>query len=157
MEKGVNMMNRIPKFGCRGVTLVEILMVLGLLTIIASFALPSMSSASAKTDMRAASENLQYSIRIARNTARMAEAVVSMNLLDEPGDAGQRITFSASERAVKSLGQPDIPDYQFSENIKFVSEFPSYEFDHRGLVKNPGQITLVSMADKSVTAQIMVD
>lgn len=157
MEKSMNMMNRTPENGCRGVTLVEILMVLGLLTVIASFAIPSMSNASAKADMQAASENLQYSVRIARNTARIAESGVSMNLLDEQDDAVQRITFSASGRTNRNLGHPGIPDYQFSENIKFVSEFPSYEFDHRGLVKNPGQITLVSMADESVTAQIMVD
>jgi len=150
------MMNRELKYRHQGVTLVEILMVLGMLTVLASFSLPSMSNASAKTDMRSASENLQYSIRIARNTARMSELPIIMNLVDEPGQVGQRITFSASERANKNLVDPGLPDYQFNGNIKFVSEFPSYEFDHRGMVKTPGQITLVSMTDESVSTQILV-
>ena len=150
-------MNRISKYSCQGITLLEVPIILGLLFILVSFALPEFGGATVRADMRAANENLQYSIQNARNTARMAESIVSMNLLEEPGDAGQRITFSAPETARKSTAHLDIQDYQFNAEIKLVSDYPSYEFDSRGIVKNPGKITLVSTADESVIFQIMVE
>lgn len=154
-------MNRISKNRCQGITLIEILMILGVLIIMVSFAAPSVSGATARADMRAASENLHYSIRIARNTARMDESIVTMNLLEGEGEAGYRITFSEAESAAQSPEQPapeqpGLQDYQFNKEIKVVSDFPSFEFDSRGMVKNPGQITLVSMTDESVTSQILV-
>ena len=154
-------MNRISKNRCQGITLIEILMILGVLIIMVSFAAPSVSGATARADMRAASENLHYSIRIARNTARMDESIVTMNLLEGEGEAGYRITFSESESSAQSPEQPapeqpGLQDYQFNKEIKVVSDFPSFEFDSRGMVKNPGQITLVSMTDESVTSQILV-
>ncbi len=150
-------MNRIPKYRGQGITLIEILLYLGLLGILASFASVSASNATVRADMRAASENLQYSIRIARDTARITESVVSMNLLQEPGEGIQRVTFSAARLAETSLSFAGIQDYQFNEKIKLVSDFPSYEFSSRGVVKNPGQITLVYRADETVTTQIMVE
>ncbi len=154
-------MNRISKNRCQGITLIEILMILGILIVIASFAAPSVSRATARADMRAASENLHYSIRIARNTARMDESIVTMNLLDVGNEVGYRITFTESESDAQSPEQPapeqpGLQDYQFNKEIKVVSDFPSFEFDNRGIVKNPGQITLISVTDESVTTQILV-
>ena len=136
---------------CRGVTLIEILMILGLLVIIASFAMPSAGNAVARADMRAASENLQYSIRIARNTARMTESKVTMNILDEgPGGENQRITFSVSAPGRKALAQAELPEDHLAVDIRLVSEYSSYEFNGRGIVQNPGVITLVSRTDESL-------
>lgn len=149
-------MNRISKNRCQGITLIEILMIVGVLIIMVSFAAPSVSGATARADMRAASENLHYSIRIARNTARMDESIITMNLLEGEEEAGYRITFSESGSAIKTAKQPGLQDYQFNKEIKVVSDFQSFEFDSRGMVKTPGQITLVSLTDESVTTQIMV-
>ena len=151
-------MHRMSSNRCRGVTLIEILLVLGLLVIIASFAAPSMSSASARADMHAASENLQYSIRSARNTARMTESKVTVNLLGEGQDnEGQRITFSVSGPDLKSSGQPGLQEDRLPVSVKLVSDYSSYEFDGRGVVQNPGVITLVSMADESLTTSFEVN
>jgi len=142
----------------RGVTLIEILLVLGLLVIIASFAAPSMSNASARADMRAASENLQYSIRTARNTARMTESTVTMNILEEgPGNQGQRVTFSVSRPGLTDTGKSGLQEDLLPVGIKLVSESSSYEFDGRGMVQNPGVITLVSMTDESLTTSFEVN
>ena len=150
-------MNGISIHRCRGVTLIEILLILGLLVIIASFAVPSMSSATARADMRAASENLQYSIRTARNTARMAESKVTMNILEEgPGSQGQRITFSISGPGLTDTGPPGLQEDRLPMDVKLVSEFSSYEFDGRGMVQNPGVITLVSRTDGSLMTSIEV-
>ena len=150
-------MNRIPKYRCRGITLIEILLTLGLLALLVFFASPAFSGATTRADMREASDILQFSIRIARNSARTTESIVSINLLGKPGETGQHISFSASKLAQKSLAHSGLQDYQFDEEIKIISDFPVYEFDGRGIVKNPGQITLISRTDESVTTQIMVE
>jgi Tfp pilus assembly protein FimT len=150
-------MNRISKNRCQGITLIEIMMILGVLIIMLSFAAPSVSGATARADMRAATENLHYSIRIARNTARRDESIVTINLLEGEDEMGYRITFSESGSAAKTTELLGLQDYQFNKEIKVVSDFPSFEFDSRGIVKNPGQITLISMTDESVTTQIKVN
>ena len=92
-------MYRMSKNSDRGITLIEILLILGMLAVIASLAVPSMRSATTGADMRAATENLQYSIRSARNTARMTESKVTMNIEDFGQDGqSQLITFSVGGR-----------------------------------------------------------
>ncbi len=151
-------MHREFKNRCRGVTLIEILLILGFLAIIASFAAPSISSATSRADMRAASENLQYSIRIARNTARMTESKVTMNILEEgQGGQSQRITFSVSGPGLKALGQPGLQEDRLPVDIKLVSDYGSYEFDGRGVVHNPGVITLVSRTDETLITSFKVE
>jgi hypothetical protein len=136
---------------CRGVSLIEILLILGFLAIIASFAIPSTSNATSRADMRAASENLQFSIRIARNTARMTESKVTMNILEEgPGGESQRITFSVAGPGQKEPAQAGLQEERLPADIKLVSDYSSYEFDGRGIVQNPGVITLVSKSDESL-------
>ena len=144
-------MHRNSKNHCQGITLIEILVILGFLAILASFAVPSISTATARADMRAASENLQYSIQSARNTARMTESKVTMNILEEEqGEQGQRVTFAVSEQGLKALGQAGLQDDRLPVDIKLVSDYSSFEFDGRGIVENPGVITLVSRMDESL-------
>jgi type II secretory pathway pseudopilin PulG len=150
-------MHRIYKNRCLGVTLIEILVILGFIAILTSFAAPSISTATARADMRAASENLQYSIQSARNTARMTESKVTMNILEEEqGGQGQRITFSVSGPGLKALGQAGLQDDRLPVDIKLVSDYSSYEFDGRGIVESPGVITLVSRTDESLFASFEV-
>jgi type II secretory pathway pseudopilin PulG len=148
-------MHRRFKNRCRGITLIEILLILGFLVIIASFAVPSTSNATARADMRVAIENLQFSIRVARNTARMTESKVTMNILEEgQGGQSQRITFSVAAPGLKERGQPGLQDEHLPADIKLVSDFRSYEFDGRGIVQNPGVITLVSKTDESLNTSV---
>lgn len=150
VEKGEKMNGKF-KNRCRGITLIEILLILGLLAVITSFAAPTVGNATARADIRAAGENLQYSIRIARNAARMTESKVTMNILEEgQGGQGQRITFSVSEKGLKALGKSGLQEDRLPVDIKLVSDYSSYEFDSRGIVQNPGGITLVSRTDESL-------
>jgi type II secretory pathway pseudopilin PulG len=148
----------ISKMRYQGITLIEILLILAMLVIIASFAVPSLSRATVRADMRAATENLQYSIQIARNTARMTESKVTMNIGEEEHDGqGQRITISVSERGLKSLGQPGLQENRLPVDIKLVSDYPSFEFDGRGIVQTPGEIVLVSRTDESQFSSFNVE
>jgi Tfp pilus assembly protein FimT len=151
-------MHRKFKNRCRGITLIEILLILAFLAIITSFAAPTISNTTARADILAAGENLQYSIRIARNTARMTESKVTMNILDEGQDGqSQRITFSVSESGLKALGKSGLQEDRLPVDIKLVSDYSSYEFDGRGIVQNPGVITLVSRTDESLFSSFDIE
>jgi len=151
-------MHNMSKNRCQGITLIEILLVLGMLVIIVSFAAPIFSNAAAHADMRVASENLQYSIRIARNTARMNESKVTMNILEDgPDGQRQRITFSVSGSGSKALGQLGLQEDRLPVNIRLVSDYKSYQFDARGIVQNPGVITLVSRTNESLITSFNIE
>lgn len=136
----------------RGITLIEILLVISLLVIILSFAIPSVSSATAKADMMATVENVQYSIRSARNSARLLEAGVTVDFKNYAGEQAQVISFSP----VKPGLNVGIPEYRLPEDIELVSDQESFVFNERGLVQNPGRIILVSKVDESVTETVEV-
>ena len=151
-------MHRIAKNRYLGITLIEILLILGMLAVIASLAVPSLSTATSRTDMRVASENLQYSIRTARNSARMTESKVTMNISEFGQDGqSQQITFSVSGPGQKATGQALFQEDHIPADIKLVSDNGAFEFDGRGIVLNPGVITLVSMVDESLQASITVE
>ena len=136
----------------RGVTLVEILLVISLLVILLSFAIPSMSGATAKADLTAAVENVEYSIDVARNTARMNESGITVDFKTYAGEQAQVVSFSRSA----SGSSAGIPEYRLSEDIELLTDQEYFVFDERGLVENPGTITLVSRVDESVMATVEV-
>jgi Tfp pilus assembly protein FimT len=139
----------------KGITLIEILLVLGLLVVLLSFAVPSISSAAVKADLRAAMENVQHSLEAARRTARMSESPVFMNISSIAEDAEQTITFSApGKRGAGVVTQ--IQDFQVPSDIALVTDQEAFLFDERGLVTNPGQILFVSKQNESVKFAITV-
>jgi len=146
---------RHPASHAKGVTLIEILLVIGLLVLLLSFAVPSISGAAVKAEMNAAHENVQYSLQMARKVARTTEAAVVMHIsLAEPGEA-QTITFTSPSK--KGAGKsPYIQDFLMPAEVVLVSDHNAFVFDERGLVENPGSISLVSTVDEAVTSTINV-
>lgn len=136
----------------KGITLVEILLVIALLAIVLSFAVPSIGSATASAEMTATVENVEYSIQTARNVARMNEAGVAVDFKRFVGEQAQVILF----RRLDPGPGTGIPEYSLPEDIELVSDQQSFVFDERGLVRNPGAIILVSKVDESVTATVEV-
>ena len=139
----------------KGITLIEILLVLGLLVVLLSFAVPSISGAAVKADLRAAMENVRYSVEAARRTARMSESPVFMNISSVAEDAAQTITFSAPGKRGAG-GVTQIQNFHVPADIALVSDQEAFQFDERGLVSNPGQILLVSKQNESVKFAIAV-
>jgi Tfp pilus assembly protein FimT len=150
-------MNRSSKYRCQGVTLVEILIVMGMLVMLLGFAVPSFTDISVQAKMRAANENLQFALNTARKAARVKESAVRMSVVELPGERGHRISFSFVEPKGRGLYELDIQDFEIDKKIDIVSTFPSYEFDKRGVVKAPGRIKLISMVDKSFTNRVIIE
>jgi hypothetical protein len=128
-----------------------------MLVMLLGFAVPSFTDASVQAKIRAANENLQFSIDMARKAARVKESAVRMSVVDQPGEPGHRITFSFVEPKGKGLSELGIQDVELDEKIDIESSFPTYEFDGRGVVKEPGQIQLISMVDKSFMNNIIIE
>lgn len=133
----------------RGVTLVEILLVISLLVILLSFAIPSVGGAAAKADMTATVENVEHSIQSARNMARMNETDVTVLFDAQAGQESNVISF-------ESKVHTGILNYRLPKDIVLISDQDTLVFDERGLLANPAQITLVSKADETVTATLEV-
>jgi len=147
---------RKPAARSKGITLIEILMVVALLAILLSFAMPSMSGAVSKAEFNSTLENVHYSLLAVRQAARISETAVSMNISPAAQDAIQTISFSSpdDEGAGSKL---HIQDFSLPPGIVLISDQESYVFDERGLVERPGRILLVSKLDESVTSTIAVD
>ena len=139
----------------RGITLVEILIVVAVLAVLASFAVPSFGKATAQAELKAALENVQYSVDTARNIARMNGTSVSLDLGQAPGSEAFQLDFS-SPNPNKSNLLRDLQAYRLPEDIRLESEFESFLFDDRGMVAIPGTITLVSTAYDSLQTSIPV-
>ncbi len=149
-----------PASRSRGFTLVEILLVISLLVILLSFAMPTVGNATARAELKATVENVQYSLSAARNVARMSESSVAMNIESSPGENIQRITFSrppenrGAQGGKQELG---LQEYRLPAGIRLESDHERFVFDPRGLVGEAGRIMLVSAADESISSAIDVE
>jgi len=140
----------------RGITLVEILIAISVLTILVAFALPAGGSAAARAEMKAAFENLEYSVGTARNVARLTESSVSLDIAAAYAGTSQSIRFSQRGRRAGTRA-PEIQEYQLPEGISLVADRARFVFDSRGQVDRPGRILLVSLADDDLTAVLDID
>jgi prepilin-type N-terminal cleavage/methylation domain-containing protein len=146
---------RHPAEHSKGVTLIEILIVVAVAAVLMSFAVPSVSNAAIKAEMSAAFENLQYSLQMARKVSRTTESALEMHISPAVGDAAQTITFTSPDGGgIRNNLQ--IQAFTMPAGIVMVSEHDSFIFDSRGLVQDPGSISLVSRADESVSSIIDV-
>jgi type II secretory pathway pseudopilin PulG len=139
----------------KGITLIEILLVIGLMVILLSFAIPSVSSAAIKAEMDSTFENVQYSLQMAQKVARSTESKVVMNISPATQDTAQTITFTSRGKNGASSNL-QIQDFRIPDDVVLVSDHDSFVFDGRGLVENPGSVTLVSKVDETITSTIDV-
>lgn len=141
------------RFHARGITLVEILIVVSVLVVLASFAIPSIGNATARAEMTAAVENVRYSVESARKLARATEQRVELRVSDAPGPGGQAITLRRLD------GGPDgaVQDYHLPDAVRIASAPETFTFDRLGLAEQPGRLLLVSTIDDAITESVPVE
>jgi Tfp pilus assembly protein FimT len=144
---------RHPASHSKGITLIEILLVTGLMVILLSFAIPSISGATVKAEMDSTFENVQYSVEVARKVARTTESAVVMNISPATQDKVQTITFTSPGKNGRG-NHLQIQDFTIPAEVALVSDSDSFAFDERGLVENPGKVMLISKVDETVTSTI---
>ena len=144
-----------PRSRNRGITLIEILIVIGVLTLFLSFAIPSMGTASSRAELRAAVENVSHSLAAARNIARSGESGITVNI-PVASEGAQMISLTAADGKPNRL-LDQLQPYNLSAEIIAISDQDEFVFDQRGLVENPGQILLVARSDDTVKSVITVN
>ncbi len=144
------------KLSQRGITILEILIALGVLVVILSFATPSLSNATAKAELKAAVENMEYSIHIARSTARQMNTDVIMHFDNDRKSRNHSIWYTIPARQSADNGEVMLQPYQFSESIRLVTNETKVRFDFRGAVETPVQLVLVAQQDADVTQRLLI-
>jgi prepilin-type N-terminal cleavage/methylation domain-containing protein len=145
-----------PVTRARGITLIEILLVISVMAIMVAFALPAADTATARAELKAAVENLEYSVGTARNVARMTESSISLDIESSTADAPQTISFSYPGQKSGKRG-PDIQSYSLPEGIELITDLERFVFDPRGMVEQPGRILLVSRVDEEVSSVLDIN
>jgi len=135
---------------------IEILVVLGLMAILVSFAMPSASRTATRAELKAAIENVQYSFQQARNLARTTESKISVSIPVAREGGIQTIRFSSLSGG-KHKTIPEMQDYNLPSDLVMISDHDSFLFDRRGLVENSGQVLLVSRLDDTVKSTININ
>lgn len=141
------------RFRARGITLVEILIVVSVLVVLASFAIPSIGNATARAEMTAAVENVRYSVESARKLARATERRVVLSVSDAPGPGGQAITI----RRLDGDAEDALQDYRLPDAVRIASATETFTFDRLGLAEQPGRLVLVSTIDDAITESVPVE
>jgi len=144
-----------------GISVLEVLIGLSLLAVLLSFATPSLSGATAKAELKAAVENMEFSIRSARNTARQLNTDVIMHVQQGRHEKHHSVTFSMPALAPTAETAANMSSllqtFTFSENIRLAASEESIRFDFRGMVDAPVQILLVSSMDDAVNQRLLIE
>ena len=140
----------------RGISVLEILIALGLLVVIISFASPSLSSVTAKAELQAAVRNTEFSIRAARQTARMLETDVIMQLHTDRKLKQHYISYTLPQKAERQDTGHAIQDFQYPAGIRVVSEKEFLHFDSRGVLERPVKLMLVSTVDDDINERLLI-
>ena len=141
----------------RGISMVEILIALGILVVFLSFASTSISHVSSKAELRSAVENMEFSIRMARTTARQLDTGVVMHLNLDPVEKRNSVTFSFPTDELSPASNSLLQEFQFPPTIRLVSDVTSVNFDQRGMVPLPVKVMLVSNQNEDLNQLVVID
>lgn len=141
----------------RGIGVLDLLIGLGVLLVVLAFASPSLSRATAKAELRAAVENMELSVRMARSTARHLETDVIMHLETDPADKQCSVTFSVPQENAKSGSAALLQDYVFPPDVRLESNAPSVHFDKQGMVESTTLLLLVSNQDEDLSERLVIE
>ena len=141
----------------RGIGVLDILIGLGVLLVVLAFASPSLSQATAKAELKAAVENMDLSVRMARSTARQLETDVIMHLETNPLDKPCSVSFSIPQENATTGSNSVLQDYQFPPGVRLESNVPSVRFDKRGMVETTTLLMLVSNQNEDLSERLVIE
>lgn len=140
-----------------GISVVEILVALGVLVVIISFAAPSLSKANARAELEVALENVNLSVNMARNTARQLETDVIMHLQTDQNEKQHSISFSFPTRNAELDSSALLQEFQFPVGIRLVADETSVHFDSMGMVEIPAKLLIVSSLEEGVNERLVIE
>lgn len=140
----------------RGFTLVEIMVTIGIIAILAAFAVPNIVGWRTKQRFLAAAGEVHEAIKVARSAAikNNAEVVIQFQL-----PRGFRAFFDNDGDGNQDAGEATILSGTFESDISLVTSFPGHRlsFNGRGMTNAVGSgITLTNAAYGSRVVQVTV-
>jgi Tfp pilus assembly protein FimT len=140
-----------------GISVVEILIALAVLTVIVAFASSSFSNATDRAELQATVEGVNFSVQSARSTARRLETEVILHLNADPNATHHSISFSVPGKNAELSSSSMLQEFQFPSDIRLESDEPTIQFDSRGMVDTPVRLLLVSTADENVSERLLIE
>ena len=141
----------------RGFTAIEALIAASAVMVLVVFTIPMLGHRTARSEVNTAVEILQASIVNARQTARIYQTDVVLNVqtgLDDssilsylvrpPQQSEQTIDFQAK-------------NYLMPAGVRLTTDRDIIRFNASGLVVPPAQLVLVSTADENIREQILLE
>ena len=144
------------KVRSRGISVLELLIGLGVLTVILSVSAPTLNKTTARADMQSALKNLELSIQLARSAARQLETDVVLHLETDPRARHHTITFSVPKREPKLNSVALFEDYVFPADIRLDAESNTVRFNYQGEIESPIKLRLVSNLDDNLTQRLLI-
>lgn len=140
-----------------GITVLEVLIAVGLLAVLISFASPSLSGAAARAEFKASVEHMELNLRIARNAARQNNTTVTMHLNNADQQIHHSVTYSMEGQAEDSAEASALLAWEFPESVRIRSSAPKVRFDFRGVAEESVQLELVSLHDDDLTHRFLIN
>jgi len=140
----------------RGITAVEILIVLGMLAVIMTFFANSFTRTTSQADLLIAVEGVNFSVQSARNTARELETEVLMHLNTGQAGGSHSIGFSYPNRNEALSSENLLQEFVLPADIRMMADDPVIAFDARGLVEKPTSLLLVSQSAEAMKESVLV-
>lgn len=140
----------------RGITAVEILIVLGMIAVVTTFFANSFTRATNKADLWVAVEGVNLSVESARSMARQLETEVLMHLNTETEGESHTIAFSFPDRNEALDSGNLLQEFVLPPDIKLMADDSVISFDARGLVEKPISLLFVSQSEASTQQSILV-
>ena len=156
MPQACKFSKSIPKH-CKGITFIEIILVVAVAMILASLAIPSVSMTVAQAELESAQKNLEFSLRLARTGALLADSPVRLEF--ERDEQGEPVFIRYISDDQHSLVLRELSEYRapISAAVSYVPASNEFHYNHRGIVDNPGDIILIARGDQSVSTVVSVN
>jgi prepilin-type N-terminal cleavage/methylation domain-containing protein len=126
----------------KGITAVEVMVVLAVIAILMSFSGSFAGSLTGKANLIVAEEHVLDALQVAKNLSRSSESSTTLSFSREAANLRYRISFKGSEGQQTGPRQMDAPVIHLPDGITVLSETTTFTFDHRGLVEPTGSIVL---------------
>jgi len=140
----------------RGITAVEILIVLGMMAVIMTFFANTFTRTTNRADLLLAVESVTFMAQSARNMARELETDVLMHVNTGVDGSNSSIDFSYPERSESLNSENLLQEFVLPSDIRLLTDESVIHFDARGLVVNPTSLLLISQSEGSMQESVIV-
>lgn len=149
-------MERTPNTPTRGLTAIELLIVISILGLLAVFGIPMMSSTIWATDLDQAKKITEETVDQARTMARLYKTDVVVRL-ESDEDQPPVIKLSMSRSRQDSVLGEISEEFELPGEVKFLNGDLMMQFDAEGNIDFPAMVTIASTTDREDYLKLVID